>query len=200
MANLINLSLVDRDPSRRAAVSFLLSQNEIHTELFEDVGELSRHCPRPGLVLVYDDGCTLSAVLNHMSMTGTWMPVVGFAEEPATRMVVQAVLNGAIDYVAWPCGIQQLVQVLSEAEGRAETIGGSKLREAIARSRVERLTKREREVLSGVAGGFSNRVIGTKLSISPRTVEIHRANMLQKMGANHTSEAIRVAVEAALVV
>ncbi|WP_292924834.1 response regulator transcription factor, partial [Novosphingobium sp. SCN 63-17] len=74
-----------------------------------------------------------------------------------------------------------------------------KLREALARSRVDRLTKREREVLAGVAGGLSNRMIGEKLSISPRTVEIHRANMLTKMGANHTSEAIRIAIEAALV-
>ena len=57
----------------------------------------------------------------------------------------------------------------------------------------------EREVLAGVAGGLSNRLIGEKLSISPRTVEIHRANMLTKMGAHHTSEAIRIAIEASLV-
>ena len=56
-----------------------------------------------------------------------------------------------------------------------------------------------REVLVGVASGMSNRLIGDKLCISPRTVEIHRANMLNKMGANHTSDAIRIAVEAALV-
>ncbi len=73
------------------------------------------------------------------------------------------------------------------------------MREAIARSRIERLTRREREVLAGVADGLSNRLIGEKLSISPRTVEIHRANMLNKMGANHTSEAIRIAIEASLI-
>jgi DNA-binding NarL/FixJ family response regulator len=54
-------------------------------------------------------------------------------------------------------------------------------------------------VLAGVAGGLSNRLIGERLSISPRTVEIHRANMLNKMGASHTSEAIRIAIEASLV-
>ena len=51
----------------------------------------------------------------------------------------------------------------------------------------------------GVADGLSNRLIGEKLRISPRTVEIHRANMLNKMGASHTSEAIRIAIEASLV-
>jgi len=69
----------------------------------------------------------------------------------------------------------------------------------MARARLDRLTKREREVLDGVASGLSNRLIGEKLAISPRTVEIHRANMLNKLGANHTSEAIRIAIEASLV-
>jgi FixJ family two-component response regulator len=64
---------------------------------------------------------------------------------------------------------------------------------------VQKLTRREREVLAGVAAGLSNRLIGENLSISPRTVEIHRANMLTKMAANHTSEAIRIAIEASLV-
>jgi DNA-binding NarL/FixJ family response regulator len=88
---------------------------------------------------------------------------------------------------------------MSLAEDRARSVAGAKLREAVARSRVERLTRREREVLAGVAGGLSNRLIGERLSISPRTVEIHRANMLNKMGASHTSEAIRIAIEASLV-
>jgi len=80
-----------------------------------------------------------------------------------------------------------------------ETIGSLRLREARARRSVDKLSRREREVLAGIAGGLSNRRIGEQLSISPRTVEIHRANMLTKMGANHTSDAIRIAIEAALV-
>ena len=64
---------------------------------------------------------------------------------------------------------------------------------------MQKLTRREREVLEGVADGLSNRMIGERLRISPRTVEIHRANMLNKMGASHTSEAIRIAIEASIV-
>ena len=55
------------------------------------------------------------------------------------------------------------------------------------------------EVLEGVAHGLSNRLIGERLRISPRTVEIHRANMLHKIGVTHTNEAIRIAIEASLV-
>ncbi|EJL27095.1 response regulator transcription factor [Novosphingobium sp. AP12] len=108
-------------------------------------------------------------------------------------------LDGAIDYIAWPISPEELVENLAKAITRAEGLGNAKLREVMARARVDRLTRREREVLGGVASGLSNRLIGEKLSISPRTVEIHRANMLNKLGANHTSDAIRIAIEASLV-
>ena len=88
---------------------------------------------------------------------------------------------------------------LERLEDNAEGLGNARMREAVARGRIEKLTEREREVLDCVASGLSNRKIGEKLEISPRTVEIHRANMLNKLGANHTSEAIRIAIEAELV-
>ena len=105
---------------------------------------------------------------------------------------------GAIDYVTWPIAGKDLAATLDRALDRAERMGNTKLREVMARARIEKLTRREREVLSGVASGLSNRLIGQRLAISPRTVEIHRANMLNKLGANHTSEAIRIAIEADL--
>ena len=89
--------------------------------------------------------------------------------------------------------------MLEAVDTNAARIGSLRLREARARSRVQKLTRRELEVLAGVAVGLSNRLIGEKLAISPRTVEIHRANMLNKMGAQHTSEAIRIAIEASVV-
>ena len=195
----INLFLVEGDFRRRAAISHCLAGSNIHVEPFEDGSELVSRWPRGGLLLVHDDGTIIADLLAHMGSSGHWLPVIGFAQEPSTHQVVQAVLGGAIDYVAWPFTGAEIEKVVDGALAKAETFGSTKLREALARARVERLTKREREVLMGVAGGLSNRMIGERLSISPRTVEIHRANMLTKMGANHTSEAIRVAIEAALV-
>jgi FixJ family two-component response regulator len=199
MATATSLFLIDGDFRRRAAISHCLAGSEIHVEPFEDTSELIARWPRQGLLLVHDDGRSVANLLAHMGRSGQWLPVIGFAENPTTRMVVQSVLDGAIDYIAWPFEREEIVRVVNEAEEKAETLGSTKLREAMARSRVDRLTKREREVLAGVAGGLSNRLIGEKLSISPRTVEIHRANMLTKMGAHHTSEAIRIAIEASLV-
>jgi FixJ family two-component response regulator len=194
-----SIFLVDGEFRRRAAISHCLAGSAIHVEPFEDSAELITRWPRSGLLLVHDDGAAIGQLLAQMGQSGQWLPVIGYAEAPATRQVVQAVLDGAIDYIAWPFTREEITEVVTEAEAKAESLGSAKLREALARSRVDRLTRREREVLQGVAGGMSNRLIGEKLSISPRTVEIHRANMLTKMGANHTSEAIRIAIEAALV-
>lgn len=155
--------------------------------------------PRSGVVMIHDDAGSISELIEKMAAANEWYPIIAFCESPAPRQIVQAVLDGAVDYVGWPIGVEDLNEALARAIDMSEATGNTKLREVMARSRLDRLTKREREVLDGVASGLSNRLIGEKLAISPRTVEIHRANMLNKLGANHTSEAIRIAIEAALV-
>lgn len=191
--------LVDSDFRRRAAITHCLSGQPVHVEPFEDVSELIVRWPSAGILLVHDDGRAIDRLMQQMGQKGIWLPVVGYAESPQTRQVVQAVLLGAIDYIAWPFSPEHAVAVLGDVSEKAERFGKVKLREAIARGRVDRLTRREREVLTGVAGGLSNRLIGERLSISPRTVEIHRANMMVKMDVAHASDAIRIAIEATLV-
>lgn len=194
-----NLILIDSDSRRRAGISHLLSAGAIHVEPFENVSELASAWPRSGVVLIHDEDGAIEALIDAMAQHGEWFPIIAFSEQPGATRIVQAVLDGAIDYIAWPVSPEQLAENLGKAITRAEGMGNAKLREVMARARVERLTRREREVLGGVASGLSNRLIGEKLSISPRTVEIHRANMLNKLGANHTSDAIRIAIEASLV-
>ncbi len=192
------LIVVDGDFRRRAAITHSLAGSGIHVEPFEDARELCARWQRSGMLLVHDDGIAVSALLGFMASKGSWLPVVGYAENPQPRDIVEAILDGAIDYLAWPFGRNEIEEMIRDSAAKSEALRSMKLREAMARSRVEKLTRREREVLEGVADGLSNRLIGQKLAISPRTVEIHRANMLNKMGASHTSEAIRIAIEAAL--
>jgi len=194
-----NLILIDNDTRRRAAISHALSAGQIHVEPFENIAELTSAWPRAGIVLIHDEAGAIDELIESMARHGEWFPIVAFSEEPAPNRIVKAILDGAIDYVSWPIGAEELTTALAHAMERAEGVGNAKLREVMARARVERLTRREREVLGGVASGLSNRLIGERLSISPRTVEIHRANMLHKLGASHTSDAIRIAIEASLV-
>lgn len=195
-----HIILIDGDLRRRAAISHALSGHGVHVEPFETVAELSGRWPRQALILANDSDDTIPSLSERLVRSGTWLPVVAFAEKPAPRRIVEAILCGAIDYLAWPFDDDELTVTLATAPARAESIGHARLRGAVARSRIERLTPRERAVLSGMAAGLSNRSIAEQLTISPRTVEIHRANMLTKIGAAHTSEAIRIAIEAALIV
>ena len=194
-----SLMLIDSDFRRRAAVCHELSGSGIHVEPFEDTGEIKRRWPRSGTILAEDNDDNIHALIEHMTEAGCWLPIIAFREQPTTSRVVHAIMDGAVDYIEWPAKAAAIAATLAEVDSNSAKIGSLRLREARARSRVQKLTRREREVLAGVAAGLSNRLIGEKLSISPRTVEIHRANMLTKMGANHTSEAIRIAIEASLV-
>jgi|SRR5579871_5315519 len=199
MSNEVKISLVDRDVRRRAAIAHCLAQGGIPVEPLEGADELIARWPSGGVILANDDGETLPALMRHVGHSGSWLPVVSYSDAPSPSRIVDSVLEGAIAYLAWPFGVAEVREMIEVVEQRADRLGGAKLREALARSRVDRLTRREREVLRGVASGLSNRKIGETLAISPRTVEIHRANMLNKMGASHTSEAIRLAIEASLI-
>jgi two-component system response regulator FixJ len=190
--------LVDCDFRRRAAISHNLAGTGIHVEPFENAGEMMQRWPRGSVALVADEGDEIHHLISAMAESGNWLPLVAYAESPSIPRVVRAVLAGALDYIDWPIGEAQVRLAIEMAQTSGAASGNVRLRESMARSRIQKLTRREREVLEGVADGLSNRLIGEKLAISPRTVEIHRANMLNKMGANHTSEAIRIAIEASL--
>lgn len=194
-----SIILVDYDTRRRATISHRLSDFGIHVEPFDGANELLSSWPQSGVILAYDEHACVTVLMDYMGKTGKWLPVIAFAEAPSPRKVVEAVQNGAVDYVAWPFEDEEIAACLDRTRKKASELGALKLREAMARSKIEPLSRREREVLSGVASGLSNQLIADQLGISARTVESHRANMLNKIGANHISEAIRVAIEASLI-
>ena len=200
MRTITKIFLVDGDMRRRASISHCLAQCEIHVDPYESVAELRGHMADFGLVLIHDQSGEIAQVIDFMAEAGNWLPVIGFSEKPDPRAVAKAIHYGAIDYLAWPFAENEIVSTLRDAAALAETIGQRKNREYTAKKRVDRLSKREREVLLSVANGLSSHKIAEQLEISPRTVEIHRSNMLNKMGATNTSEAIRFAVEADFVV
>lgn len=192
------IHLVDSDGRRRATISHMLSGIGIHVEPFEDSSEISWKSQKHGMVLAEDTPGAVAILLDQMAQSGNFMPIVAFSVEPTTHDVARAIREGAVDFLQWPCEASDIGNSLIGAQTNGAHLGSLRLREAMARSRIQRLTKREREVLDGVAQGLSNRKIGEWLAISARTVEIHRANMLQKMGALRSADAIRIAVEASM--
>ena len=194
-----HIILLDADMRRRASISHALSGNAIHVEPFEALDELASAWPRSGTILANADHTAIDELVAAIALAGEWYPVVAFGEDTSPQRVVEAVMQGAVDFIAWPFAASDLLATLERAQMRIHTVGNLQMRGAVARNRIDKLTGREREVLEGVASGLSNRLIAERLEISPRTVEIHRANMLNKLGAVHSSEAIRLAIEASLV-
>lgn len=194
----LNVAIVDRDLHRRTAVEDFLDASAVLVEAFESIEELSLDWPLSGVILIHDEGAAITTLMDRMARAGEWLPVIAFSEDPSAAQIVQAIMEGAIEYVEWPNRGDEFLEALDHALGRAERIGEARQRKFAAHGRIETLTRREREVLTGVTNGLSNRQIGEELEISPRTVEVHRARMLKKLGASHTSDAVRVAIEAEL--
>jgi len=192
------LALVDEDTNRRASICSSLSDRSLHFEPYESVQEFERCALHNHIVLLHDRGADISDLQSWMVEHSTWSPVIAFDESPDPHRIVDAIFDGAIDYLTWPFTRPNLCETIIRVQNRAFNLNDSTIRTSKARALISQLTNRERQVLSLVADGMPNRIIGSSLEISPRTVEIHRANMLNKLGAKSTVDAVRLAFDAKL--
>lgn len=200
MKHRLTLHIVDSDSRARAEgarAAFALGH---HAEVYADLSELVQHPPREGIILARESAAAGGAVglLADLSRAGIWLPLIMVAEQPEVCNVVAAIKAGALEYLELPLESDRLASVLGKVarEARAHADARSKMFDA--RSRVQQLSPREREVLDRLADGCSNKAIARDLDISPRTVEIHRANMMEKLGAHHPADAVRLRLEAQL--
>ncbi|MFC7478154.1 response regulator transcription factor [Dankookia sp. GCM10030260] len=138
------------------------------------------------------------AVLREMATRGLRLPVVIVTAHGDVRLAVEAMKAGACEFVEKPYAAASIMAAVETALGRGdETL--ERAREATeAAARIATLTPRETEVLHGLVAGRQNKVIALDLGLSPRTVEIHRANLMAKLRAGSLSEAVRIALAAGL--
>jgi two-component system response regulator FixJ len=140
-------------------------------------------------------GLELQARLNEQ---GFCLPIVMMTSQGDVETAVQAMKSGAVDFIEKPFGDDRLLSAVETA--LADAGRATRDRDAIEASRrVSVLSRRERQVLDGVVAGRPNKVIARDLGISVRTVEAHRARMLERLGTQHVAIAIRLAVLARLV-
>lgn len=190
----LTLRVIDANLRRRAELTSTLSNDAVRVEPYENVQELIAYWPSDGTVVVHDDEVCLPSVMDAMARAGKWMPVVCYAEEPTVEKVVAALELGALDYMPWPAPRETMLAKFETVTRRGEEIGKKQREIAEARAQMKRLSAREREVLSDLSQGLSNKEIALHLGISPRTVEIHRSNLITKIGAKSSAHAIRIAI------
>lgn len=186
---------VDDDATRCAALAHLAEQNRWRLAAFADV--LDRPTEGLAAALVHDEGCAVAQTVAQAARSG--VAVIGYSAQIAAERVVEALHAGAVDYLAWPVDGTHLEERLQLAAARSARALRETLRTREVQREMTRLSKREREVLLALTRGSSNKVIARELGISHRTVEIHRANMRHKIGAERSLDAVVLALRAGMV-
>jgi two-component system response regulator FixJ len=192
--------VVDDDDAVRTSLRLLLKSVGLPVETFGSAQEFldAFDADRAGC-LVLDirmpgmSGLELQQKLNEMHAI---IPIVFITGHGDVPMAVEAMQHGAVDFIQKPFRDQDLIDRINQAlERDKENRAGLKERDAIRR-RMEQLTPREREVLDLVTQGKANKVIAGDLNVSQRTVEIHRARVMEKMGASSLAHLVRMVIEA----
>jgi two-component system response regulator FixJ len=188
--------IVDDDQAIRHAMELLMRSVGLRYEIFHSGDDFLDNCDpdRPGC-LVLDirmpgmGGLELQQKLIEMDST---LPIIFITGHGDVPMAVKAMQEGAVDFIQKPFRDQELLDRIHEALKTDEERRSEREAQEDIASRLARLTKREREVMDLVVTGKPNKVIAYELGVSQRTVEIHRARVMEKMEARSLAELVRM--------
>lgn len=192
--------LVDDDASVRRSVGFMLKTSGHQVQSYESGAELLKNSAQleQGCILldIRMPGMDGLEVQQKLQEKGIRLPVIIMTGHGDVGLAVRAMKAGAVDFIEKPFEKDTLFSSLDEGFRRLsqEQVTGERRRDA--KVKLQALTARELDVLDGLAQGMPNKTIAYDLGISPRTVEIHRANLMTKLGARSLSEALRIAFAA----
>ncbi|RTM10839.1 MAG: response regulator transcription factor FixJ [Bradyrhizobiaceae bacterium] len=194
--------VIDDDAAMRDSLQFLLDSTGFEVTLFDNAESFVEALP--GLAF----GCVLSDVrmpgldgielLKWMKAQQSPFPIVIMTGHGDVPLAVEAMKLGAVDFLEKPFDDDRLTAMIESAIRHAEPTAKS---EAVAQdiaARVASLSPRERQVMEGLIAGLSNKLIAREYDISPRTIEVYRANVMTKMQANSLSELVRLAMRAGM--
>ncbi|MBH1993136.1 MAG: response regulator [Sphingomonadaceae bacterium] len=192
--------VVDDDEAIRRSLSFLLRTSGFAVELFEGglpflkaAGALAPGCVLLDVRMPDMDGLE---VQRELRARGVMLPVVIMTGHGDVDMAVAAMKAGASDFIEKPFEKAALLACIEAARAQSVAARGASAQAQEAQARLNILTDRERDVLNGLVEGLPNKTIAFDLGISPRTVEIHRANLMQKLEVRSLAEALRIAFHA----
>jgi two-component system response regulator FixJ len=135
-------------------------------------------------------------VQRRLAARGVIYPVIVLTGQGDISIAVQAMKNGAFEFLEKPYLNEVLLASVGDAFRKLEAIAEDRAADATARTLIAKLTGRETQVLSGLLAGLPNKLIAYELDISARTVEIYRANVMEKLDARSLSAAVRIALAA----
>lgn len=187
----------DEEPVRRS-LAFLLTMSgftvRVHdtaTSFLAVAPTLTKACLVTDLRMPDMSGIEL---LEKLDAIGALVPAIVITGHGDVPMAVAAMKAGAVDFIEKPFEDQTLIDAIGRAASQLEDTTEIPADVAVLRTRLDSLSERERQVYSAIVAGLPNKTIGYDLDISPRTVEVHRANIMSKMQAKSLPELVRMAV------
>jgi len=194
--------VVDDDRDVRRSLSFMLGAAEIRSYPFGSGVDFLDALPdlEPGCILLdlrmpQMDGFQVMTALTERNINWPVVVMTGHGEVP---IAVRAMKLGAVDFIEKPFSEAALLACFAHAVALLEERAASGKRRRDAHERAALLTAREKEVLASLLAGQSNKQIAETLGISLRTVEMHRGNMMDRLGATSLAEALTLALEAGI--
>ena len=194
--------IVDDEESVRRSTAFLLKTSGYAVETYASGAAFLKGAEgaRPGCVLLdvrmpEMDGCEVQQIMIKRGIT---MPVVVLSGHGDVSIAIKAMKSGAVDFIEKPFEKLELLAAIETAFEKLDNGAGRARDAASARIAIASLTDREQDVLKGMARGLPNNSIAYDFDISPRTVEVHRANLMTKLGVSSLSAALRIAFAAGL--
>jgi len=194
--------VVDDDEAVRDGLSGLLDAGGYTCRTFSAAQEFLQAAPtlRPGCVIVDIrmpgmDGLELQRRLTERRLPFPLIVITGHGDVP---LAVRAMKAGALDFIEKPFAAKAILESTKSAMNHVAEPREANTLEVTAKARIESLSRREREVLQGLLAGLANKSIAYDLGISPRTVEVHRSRVMQKMQARSLSELVRLGLAAGL--
>jgi FixJ family two-component response regulator len=189
--------VVDDDSAARSAMESLLQSVGLRVETFGTAAEFLRREPADGpCCLVLDvrlPGMSGIELQRNLTSTGVKVPIIFITGHGDIPMSVEAMKAGAMEFLTKPFRGQELLDAIHIAIERNRAVRQDEARLAELRRRVDALTPREREVMQRVIAGLLNKQIAAELGASERTIKIHRANVMRKMGAESLPDLVRMA-------
>jgi RNA polymerase sigma factor (sigma-70 family) len=188
--------IVDDDQSIRHAMELLMRSVGLDYEIFHSADDfLSGHSNERAGCLVLDirmpgmGGLELQEKLNDL---GSTLPIIFITGHGDVPMAVEAMQKGAVDFIQKPFRDQELLDRIGEGLKTDQERRSEREEKAEVRERIGKLTNREQQVLDLVVTGKPNKVIAYELGVSQRTVEIHRARVMEKMQAKSLADLVRM--------
>ncbi len=194
--------VIDDDEAARHSLEFLLRANTLEVATYESAGAFLNVAPglKSGCVItdVRMPGMSGMDLLRRLKELKVGLPVIVITGHGDVPLAVEAMKFGAADFLEKPFDDAVLLGAVHSALSRQDNDSRQQAERAGIDERLEALSNRERDVLNGLVGGHANKRIAFDLGISPRTVEIYRANLMTKMQASSLSELVRMALIAGI--